>query len=190
MGHVLTVPLDPSHIWCGNLGIAVKKDTPLGCLSFLAERVGLLETVPGFHPAGALRATKIVPDNFVKPTHAAREWLLIQPFQQPRKTPRKGALFVAGGEGGIRTHGTVTRTPDFESGPFDHSGTSPRNADWAQVTGFQNLSHPRQLARGSTWRRARAGQWQSQGPGPRRGPPDRNPQRRFGALFGHYLTCV
>ena len=31
-----------------------------------------------------------------------------------------------GGEGGIRTHGTVTRTPDFESGTFDHSATSPK----------------------------------------------------------------
>ena len=33
----------------------------------------------------------------------------------------------SGGEGGIRTHGTGDRTPDFESGPFDHSGTSPCN---------------------------------------------------------------
>ena len=31
-----------------------------------------------------------------------------------------------GGEGGIRTHGTENRTLDFESSPFDHSGTSPR----------------------------------------------------------------
>src|SRR5690349_8762871 len=31
----------------------------------------------------------------------------------------------SGGEGGIRTHGTASRTPDFESGPFDRSGTSP-----------------------------------------------------------------
>ncbi len=30
-----------------------------------------------------------------------------------------------GGEGGIRTLGTFYRTPDFQSGPFDHSGTSP-----------------------------------------------------------------
>ena len=30
-----------------------------------------------------------------------------------------------GGEGGIRTHGTFARTPDFESGTFDHSATSP-----------------------------------------------------------------
>ena len=30
-----------------------------------------------------------------------------------------------GGEGGIRTLGDVTTTPDFESGTFDHSATSP-----------------------------------------------------------------
>ena len=30
-----------------------------------------------------------------------------------------------GGEGGIRTHGTVARTPHFECGAFDHSATSP-----------------------------------------------------------------
>src|SRR5690606_27202628 len=40
--------------------------------------------------------------------------------------PRPGSTFAFpfGGEGGIRTHGTLARTPDFESGPFDHSGTS------------------------------------------------------------------
>jgi hypothetical protein len=30
-----------------------------------------------------------------------------------------------GGEGGIRTLDTVARMPDFESGAFDHSATSP-----------------------------------------------------------------
>jgi hypothetical protein len=30
-----------------------------------------------------------------------------------------------GGEGGIRTLGTIASTPDFESGTFDHSATSP-----------------------------------------------------------------
>ena len=34
----------------------------------MAEREGLLKTIPGFHPAGALRATKFVPDKFVKPS--------------------------------------------------------------------------------------------------------------------------
>ena len=49
----------------------------------------------------------------------------------------KDILQMIGGEGGIRTHGTLARTPDFESGPFGHSGTSPgtvdlhRNADRA-----------------------------------------------------------
>ena len=33
---------------------------------------------------------------------------------------------VYGGEGGIRTHGDRTATPVFETGPFDHSGTSPQ----------------------------------------------------------------
>ena len=32
---------------------------------------------------------------------------------------------IHGGEGGIRTHGTFDSTPDFESGTFDHSATSP-----------------------------------------------------------------
>ncbi len=31
-----------------------------------------------------------------------------------------------GGEGGIRTHGTVARTPHFECGAFDLSATSPQ----------------------------------------------------------------
>ena len=34
-------------------------------------------------------------------------------------------LNVYCGEGGIRTPGTVARTPHFECGPIDHSGTSP-----------------------------------------------------------------
>ena len=33
---------------------------------------------------------------------------------------------VCGGEGGIRTPGTLARTPHFECGAIDHSATSPR----------------------------------------------------------------
>ena len=40
----------------------------------------------------------------------------------------KGPIF--GGEGGIRTLGGVAPTPDFESGTFDHSATSPRNPEF------------------------------------------------------------
>ncbi len=47
-------------------------------------------------------------------------------LRQTKKAPMGPCLF--GGEGGIRTHGTVTRTPDFESGTFDHSATSPGRA--------------------------------------------------------------
>jgi hypothetical protein len=39
---------------------------------------------------------------------------------------------ILGGEGGIRTHGTVARTPDFESGTFDHSATSPGSSTRAR----------------------------------------------------------
>ena len=35
------------------------------------------------------------------------------------------AVVENGGEGGIRTPGTFARTTDFESAPFDRSGTSP-----------------------------------------------------------------
>jgi hypothetical protein len=37
---------------------------------------------------------------------------------------------VLGGEGGIRTHGTLAGTTVFETAPIDHSGTSPR--EWGQ----------------------------------------------------------
>ncbi len=34
-----------------------------------------------------------------------------------------------GGEGGIRTHGTVSRTLAFEASAFNRSATSPRSLD-------------------------------------------------------------
>ena len=46
------------------------------------------------------------------------------PTPQIQKAPA-WVPFVFGGEGGIRTHGNVNATPDFESGTFDHSATSP-----------------------------------------------------------------
>ena len=42
-----------------------------------------------------------------------------------------GAL-LSGGEGGIRTRGRLSPTPDFESGTFDHSATSPADGNIAQ----------------------------------------------------------
>ena len=34
-------------------------------------------------------------------------------------------IALDGGEGGIRTLGTLARSTVFETAPFDHSGTSP-----------------------------------------------------------------
>ena len=44
-------------------------------------------------------------------------------------TSLDGVKHYIGGEGGIRTHGRLTPTPDFESGTFDHSATSP----WVRI---------------------------------------------------------
>jgi hypothetical protein len=38
-------------------------------------------------------------------------------------------LDYVGGGGGIRTHGTLSRTPVFKTGAFDHSATPPGVAD-------------------------------------------------------------
>ncbi len=48
-----------------------------------------------------------------------------------------------GGEGGIRTHGAASRSIDFESIPFDHSGTSPhRKVLYTFVFGLPSMSAP------------------------------------------------
>jgi hypothetical protein len=77
-----------------------------------------------------------------KLAHQKCLWLprLTRAACKPRKTPDnlrsvkgENAFYIkalnAGGEGGIRTHGTVTRTTVFETVPFDHSGTSPLQKD-------------------------------------------------------------
>ena len=48
---------------------------------------------------------------------------ILDPLPNNNRTVMGSLIF--GGEGGIRTHGTDNRTLDFESSPFDHSGTSP-----------------------------------------------------------------
>ena len=46
----------------------------------------------------------------------------------PIKNPALGRVLLIGGEGGIRTLGALARTPDFESGTFNRSATSPKAA--------------------------------------------------------------
>ncbi|VXA98685.1 hypothetical protein MASSI9I_10204 [Massilia sp. 9I] len=60
--------------------------------------------------------------------------------QENEKGPMRGPFHFLGGEGGIRTHGTVTRTPDFESGTFDHSATSPESVLRSLVSERQHYS--------------------------------------------------
>src|SRR3954453_6841725 len=39
-------------------------------------------------------------------------------------------IMVAGGEGGIRTHGRLAPTPVFKTGALNHSATSPDRLSW------------------------------------------------------------
>jgi hypothetical protein len=45
----------------------------------------------------------------------------------------RGSSENIGGRGEIRTHDTVSRTPDFESGALNHSATLPHEADQARA---------------------------------------------------------
>ena len=64
----------------------------------------------------------------------------IVPQKPPPSTPDGERLdypFTSGrpgGEGGIRTHGTLSGTPDFESGTIDHSATSPERPSVAHAS--------------------------------------------------------
>ena len=93
-----------------------------------------------------------------------------------RQCPLDVGLFhlfgLAGGEGGIRTLGTLARTPVFETGLFSHSSTSPEarlmtSAEPACKSGasvfvaFAQSALPWATALtlfgdGSTWRRGRS----------------------------------
>src|SRR6056297_3252469 len=42
-----------------------------------------------------------------------------------RKMQTRNETGLGGGGGGIRTHGTLSRTPVFKTGAFDHSATPP-----------------------------------------------------------------
>ena len=57
-------------------------------------------------------------------------------FLKKRELTRAVELLetLVGGEGGIRTHGTSKGSTDFESAPFDHSGTSPLKLYWAMAS--------------------------------------------------------
>ena len=97
----------------------------------------------------------------VRPIHGSYPFALrgrVSPsrHQQKSKNAPSGAFCFSGGEGGIRTLGTLTRTPDFESGTFDHSATSPK--------GSRGLREPASL-RGRFGRNKREGTARKARPG-------------------------
>ena len=61
---------------------------------------------------------------------------------------RTRSFAVCGGERGIRTLGTVARTPDFESGSFGHSDSSPpRNLRERPALSSSRAKRPRMFER-------------------------------------------
>ena len=48
-------------------------------------------------------------------------------------------VFIDGGGGGIRTHGTYGRTTVFETAPFDHSGTPPSKSNKSLFTSKRRI---------------------------------------------------
>jgi hypothetical protein len=51
--------------------------------------------------------------------------LKVKSNEAAKKAASGAAFFEVGGEGGIRTLGRLSPTPDFESGTFNRSATSP-----------------------------------------------------------------
>ena len=51
-----------------------------------------------------------------------------------------------GGEGGIRTHGTLSRTHAFQACALSHSATSPAAVLWRDTRGFSRLKWSARLA--------------------------------------------
>ena len=54
------------------------------------------------------------------------------PLPLKQKEPHKGALFVSKEREGFEPS-VLWQTPDFETGPFDHSGISPRFAQYSKI---------------------------------------------------------
>ena len=85
-----------------------------GAFHILAERVGFsspASRAPCQHAATRLRWSNRVRTPI--------------PSRRKYKRPREGAFHILAERVGFEPTVRENRTPDFESGPFDHSGTSP-----------------------------------------------------------------
>ena len=92
------------------------KDPARGPLRWRRGRDSVTYRDPGAPAPGHRRALRI--------PHASQAVGSLL-WRHKQRSPLSGLLLSCGGEGGIRTPGTVNRTTDFESAAFDHSATSP-----------------------------------------------------------------
>ncbi len=105
----------------------------------LAEREGLREAR---YPVGGSfdrRPAARVPHAGRRPLYQAS----LEPAFALHAPASRGPI---GGEGGIRTPGTLASTSVFETDPFDHSGTSP---------GFSQQHQPKPVYEGGKYSRKR-----------------------------------
>ena len=134
---------EPSFAGPSNLKCVVKAVfAAVACLSALQRALGARSRPPYGRQMGDSGGLGLQAQPF-ESHPAGRAGALLSPPKQKR--PRWG-LVCFGGEGGIRTHGTVTRTPDFESGTFDHSATSPCHG---RLRSFRVRPHYRRWVRES-----------------------------------------
>ena len=86
------------------------------------ENIGRERPLPGLlAPGSVLSPSRITLENNEK--------------IRPQPDGENAFVGASGGEGGIRTHGTLAGSTVFETAPFDHSGTSPRF--WVVRRGFR-----------------------------------------------------
>ena len=64
-------------------------------------------------------------------------------FWNPKTALKKSLfrLFLNGGGGGIRTHGTLARTTVFKTAPINRSGTPPKILNWLLANHTQKKNY-------------------------------------------------
>src|SRR5258706_15718241 len=75
---------------------------------------------------------RLAPSRFIK--------LVPELGSRLRGLPPEPEGLKGGGQGGIRTPGTVTRTPHFECGAFDHSATCPAQTQILKTARKRNVA--------------------------------------------------
>ncbi len=101
------------------------KKAPCGALFVSGGEGGIARLIPEPHPPryalrASLRLSKFVPTNLSNRVASSTH-----PHQQKQKKPLAGLFLFLAERVGFEPTVRYKRTPDFESGTFDHSATSP-----------------------------------------------------------------